>query len=320
MYSPTARVLTVLELLQAHAALSGPELARRLEVSPRTIRRYIVKLQDMGIPIEAEHGPQGAYRLQRGFKLPPLMFSNHEAVALTLGLMAIRDLQLPVAPSAVAGSLAKIERVLPLPVLQQVQALQDAIVFYSRRQPDPIPSHWVTQLSQAAQQHQQVQLRYQNPQGVMSERHYAPYGLVMHEGYWYTAGWCQLRQDIRIFRLDRIQALSPTAEAFVPPKDFDVLQYILQGLNSGPETEGVEVWIEARQEQVQAVLWRCPGELQATPEGVIYRRRSYHLEAVALFLLSLDWPFTVKHPQALRQLLQDKAQQVLAQLTSNRVP
>ena len=84
MYSPTTRLLTILELLQSHHHMSGSELARRLEVEVRTVRRYIVMLQDMGIPIEAERGPEGAYHLRRGYKLPPLMFNDAEAVALTL--------------------------------------------------------------------------------------------------------------------------------------------------------------------------------------------------------------------------------------------
>ena len=87
MYHPTTRVLTILELLQAHQQLSGPELARRLEVSTRSVRQYITQLQDLGIPIEASYGCHGGYRLRPGFKLPPLMFNEDEAVALTLGLL-----------------------------------------------------------------------------------------------------------------------------------------------------------------------------------------------------------------------------------------
>jgi len=90
MYHPTTRVLTVLELLQSHQRFSGPELAKRLEVNVRTVRHYIMMLQDMGIPIESERGRYGAYRLRPGFKLPPLMFTEDEALALTLGLVAAR--------------------------------------------------------------------------------------------------------------------------------------------------------------------------------------------------------------------------------------
>jgi biotin operon repressor len=108
MYHPTTRVLTVLELLQSHQRLSGPDLARRLEVNVRTARRYITMLQDMGIPIEAERGRHGAYRLRAGFKLPPLMFNEDEALAVILGLQAARELGLAATAPAVEGALAKI--------------------------------------------------------------------------------------------------------------------------------------------------------------------------------------------------------------------
>ncbi|MBC7813014.1 MAG: HTH domain-containing protein, partial [Burkholderiales bacterium] len=113
MYSPTTRLLTILELLQSYKQMTGSEMARRLGVDVRTVRRYIVMLQDMGIPVEAERGPYGAYQLQRGYKLPPLMFTDAEAVALTLGLISIRGFQFPVDVAAVEGALAKTERVMP---------------------------------------------------------------------------------------------------------------------------------------------------------------------------------------------------------------
>src|ERR671927_1280535 len=88
MYHPTTRLLTILELLQVHPSLSGPAIARRLEVEPRSVRRYITMLQDMGMPIEAVRGPGGGYRLRPGFKLPPLLFSEDEATAIVLGLLS----------------------------------------------------------------------------------------------------------------------------------------------------------------------------------------------------------------------------------------
>src|SRR5215475_10851991 len=128
MYHPTTRVLTVLELLQAYERLSGPELARRLEVDVRTVRHYITLLLDLGIPIEAERGRYGAYRLRPGFKLPPLMFTEDEAIALTLGLLAARRLGLTAAAPATAGALAKVERVLPETLRARMEAVQQTLV------------------------------------------------------------------------------------------------------------------------------------------------------------------------------------------------
>src|SRR5256885_11114655 len=113
MYFPTTRVLTVLELLQSHQRLSGPDIAERLEVNPRTVRRYITMLQDLGIPVEGERGRYGTYRLRPGFKLPPLLFSDDEALAVVLGLLAVRRLRLAGAGSEAGGGPAKIAPVLP---------------------------------------------------------------------------------------------------------------------------------------------------------------------------------------------------------------
>ncbi|HEU5089089.1 MAG TPA: HTH domain-containing protein, partial [Roseiflexaceae bacterium] len=114
MYHPTTRLLTILELLQTYATMSGAALARRLEVEPRSVRRYITMLQDMGIPIEAVRGPGGGYQLRPGFKLPPLLFSEEEATAIVLGLLSASWLALGQPSVAVEGALAKVMRVLPI--------------------------------------------------------------------------------------------------------------------------------------------------------------------------------------------------------------
>src|SRR5947209_12202729 len=123
MYHPTTRVLTVLEVLQSRGGASGAELAARLEVDVRTVRRYVTMLQDMGIPVEARPGRHGGYRLRPGYRLPPLMFDNDEALAVTLGLLFARRHGLTNAAPATEGALAKIERVLPDTLRAQVRAL-----------------------------------------------------------------------------------------------------------------------------------------------------------------------------------------------------
>src|SRR5262245_28220292 len=113
MARPTARVLAALELLQTHGRISGPELSRRLAVDRRTVRRYVVTLEELGIPVTAERGRDGHYSLVSGFKLPPMMFSDDEALAVAVGLQAARGLGLAEAHVAVTGALAKLERVMP---------------------------------------------------------------------------------------------------------------------------------------------------------------------------------------------------------------
>src|SRR5215472_16092883 len=127
MYDPIMRVLTVLEILQARESVSGAELAQRLEVNLRTVQRYIARLQDLCIPVESTRGVGGAYRLKPGFRLPPLMFTDGEALALTLGLRALRHLGLAAFAPATEGAAAKLGRVLPDSLRDSARAVDDVV-------------------------------------------------------------------------------------------------------------------------------------------------------------------------------------------------
>jgi predicted DNA-binding transcriptional regulator YafY len=159
MYYPTTRVLTILELLQARPGLSGAELAARLEVDRRTVRRYITMLQEMGIPIEATRGPQGGYRIRPGFKLPPLMLADDEALAITLSLIAARRQGSAADALAIEGALAKIERVLPDGLRARLQAVQSVVTFSAAPALPPPNGEIIMGISTAAQQQRRVLLR-----------------------------------------------------------------------------------------------------------------------------------------------------------------
>jgi predicted DNA-binding transcriptional regulator YafY len=166
MYHPTTRVLAVLALLQAYGRMSGAELAQRLEVNVRTLRRYIIMLQDLGIPIEAERGRNGAYVLAPGFKLPPMMFTNEEAVALTIGLISARRLNLAETDRAIESAVAKLERVMPLDLKSRVRALIETITLGLNPASATPPSEVVLSvMSSAAQLQQRVHIRYHPPRG-----------------------------------------------------------------------------------------------------------------------------------------------------------
>jgi predicted DNA-binding transcriptional regulator YafY len=313
VYSPTTRLLTVLELLQSYKQMSGAEIARRLEVDRRTVRRYVTTLQDMGIPVEAERGPYGAYQLQRGYKLPPLMFTDAEAVALTLGLLAIREFRFPVDVAAVEGALAKTERVLPEKLYHQARGLREAITLnalaesYGSSPPPPLQNNILAILSTAAQQRKRVVLRYRSWSEQVTEREFDPYGIVFNVGYWYTAGYCRLRQDLRTFRLDRITALEPLEHSFERPEDFDVLAHVLNSIGSWPGTEQIEVRMETTLEQAQQVSAHLLGTLEPAENGFIFRRAANQLEWVAHVLLNLDFPVHVVQTVELRQMIRQMA-------------
>jgi predicted DNA-binding transcriptional regulator YafY len=311
MYSPTTRLLTVLELLQSYKQMSGPDIARRLEVDLRTVRRYIVMLQDMGIPVEAERGPYGAYQLQRGYKLPPLMFTDAEAVALTLGLLTIREFRFPVDVVAVEGALAKTERVMPEKLFNQARGLQEAIVFNVSPPPTVLHNNSLPILSSAVHQRQQVWLRYQSWSGDESEREFDPYGIVFNEGFWYAAGYCHLRQDLRTFRMDRIVALEPRERSFERPEKFDILAHVLDSIALMPGMTQIEVVLETSLEIAQQVIGPVMGTLELSEKGVIFRRAASQLEWVAHILLNLDFPVHIVQNDELRQMIRQMGTRAL---------
>lgn len=305
MYFPATRVLTVLELLQSRQRVSGPELAERLEVNTRTVRRYIMMLQDLGIPVEAERGRHGSYRLRPGFKLPPLMFTEEEALALTLGLLAARRLDLAAAVPAVEGALAKIERVLPAEVRERVQGLQETLVFeFPRRGKGPSGPVLVT-LSEGVRQEKRVWLRYQAWGAEASERKVDPYGLVYRAGFWYVAGYCHLRKDIRVFRLDRILEAELRTATFTRPPDFDCLEHVTRAIAMTPAQWEVDVLLQnITLEEVQHRLPPALALLDNEPGGVCFRCYVSDLDWIAYILVGLECPFIVRQPVQLQAALQ----------------
>jgi predicted DNA-binding transcriptional regulator YafY len=310
MYFPTTRVLTILELLQSRQQLSGPELAERLEVNTRTVRRYITMLQDLGIPVEAERGRYGAYRLRPGFKLPPLMFTEDEALALTLGLLVARRMGLAAAAPAVEGALAKIERVLPLSLRERVRAVQETLILDFTHD-GPIPrSDIVVALCAAAQQHRRVWMRYSSWQSESTERTVDVYGIVYRPGFWYAVGYCHLRAGLRVFRLDRVLEAELRNETFTRPPDFDSLAYVMRSLANTPATWVIEVLLETTLEEAQQYVPPVIASLEQVPDGVMLRCSVGYLEWIAHFLSGLRCPFIVLQPPELRDELRRLSAQI----------
>ena len=315
MYHPTTRVLTVLELLQSRQHMSGTELAERLEVDQRTVRRYITMLQDMGVPIESKRGRHGTYRLRPGFKLPPLMFRDDEAFALTVGLIAARKLGLAVAAPAVESALAKVERVLPVTLQEHVRAVQEALVFDWNPAKAAPASEVVMTLSMAARQRRQVSMRYRAWNAEETERTLDPYGVVCRAGFWYTVGYCHLRTDIRVFRLDRIVQIEMRDETFVLPVDFDCREYVRHSLATMPTTWSVEVLLETTLEEARQLVSPALATLEQVPEGVLLHCYAENLEWMAYMLVNLRCPLVVRHPLELRDALRRLAEEIATMAT-----
>lgn len=312
MYHPTSRVLTVLELLQSRPSITGPELATRLEMDVRTVRRYITHLQDVGIPIEANIGRYGGYRLRPGFKLPPLMFTEEEATAVMLGLLGTSWLEVGQSSVAVEGALAKVSRVLPQQAQERLNSLASHIQFFSAgQQPRPDATLLIT-LSQAIGRSQRVAMDYRSVGDEVTHRAVEPYGVVGWRGHWYLVGYCCLRHDHRTFRIDRIQRAKILPETFTRPDDFDSREFLLQRYSGAAAGIPFEVEFAAPLATVRQRIPALYGELNPTEGGVTLSGRHDDLDDLARYLTVLNLPFTVRSPQALRDALRRLGERLTA--------
>jgi len=309
MYHPTTRLLTVLELLQCRDRVTGAELAERLEVDPRSVRRYIALLQDLGIPIEGERGSAGGYRLRPGYKLPPLLFSAEEGVALTLGLLGLRRSGLDVGAAAVEGALAKVARVLPDAARGRVRSLQTALSLEREIGGAAVDGATVATLSEAAEHGLRVTIRYRSGEGEETGREIDPYGVVSLGRHWYVVGYCHLRADRRVFRLDRIAAVSMSNGVCSPPLDIDCAEYVRQSI-AATGRWAIEVLLHLPIVEARRRLTRIHADLEAHAEGTMMRGRVDDLEALARYLAGLGCGFGVQGPPELRAALRELAAEI----------
>ena len=317
MSRPTTRVLAVLELLQTHGRMNGSELAKRIEVDARTLRRYIVTLEDMGIPITADRGRHGAYMLVAGFKLPPMMFNEEEALALSIGLVAARGLGLARAAPAVASAQAKLERVMPAALMRRVRAVDETVALDLSPAVPPRDNAALMVLSAAAQARQRVHMRYRAASRQETERDFDPYGVAYRGGCWYAVGVCHLRGGLRSFRLDRVLGAEPLEKHFTRPREFDVLSYLALNIATLPRAFAIEVLLKTELPAAMAELPDTLGVLERVPGGVLLLAQADDLEWFARRLAGLSFDFEVRRPAALRVAL-DACAKRLARLAKGR--
>jgi predicted DNA-binding transcriptional regulator YafY len=312
MSHPTTRVLAVLELLQSHAQLSGAELARRVEVDPRTLRRYITMLEDMGIPITTEQGRYGGYRLVPGFKLPPMMFTEDEAQALSLGLLAARGLGLADAAPAIESVQAKLDRVLSSAPRKTLAALRESVALQTGDARTTADSRLLRILGESAQQRLTASLRYRAADGAATSRDFDVYGLVFRGGRWYVVGYCHLRQGLRTLRLDRVVHTEATQRRFDRPEGFDASEYLTRAMATMPRAIAVELRLHTDIDTARRELMPALGIPEAQGDGVLLKGSADDLDWYARELMRLPFPFEVRTPATLRTTLASLAR-VLAE-------
>ena len=304
MPHPTTRVLAVLELLQSRGRISGPELARRINVDVRTLRRYIVLLEELGIPITTERGRHGAYMLVAGFKLPPMMFTDAEALALSMGLLAARSLGLHAGEAALASAQAKLERVMPESLKRRLHAVESSVSIES---PGALAAHAnataLMLMTHAAHAAERVHLHYRSAQGEETERDFDVYGLGFRGGAWYAVGYCHLRHGVRGFRVDRIVEARLLPVLFKRPKDFDVLEWLNRTIATLPRAHRVEVLLHTDMAKAREAFSPAIGLLEPADDGVLLRVRTDDLAWFARQLARVPFGFEIRTPQKLRKEL-----------------
>ncbi len=307
MSRPTARVLAMLELLQTGGQRTVGELAARLGVDERTVRRYAEHLADLGIPVRAERGRYGGYRISPGYKLPPLMLTDDEAVAVVLGLGAAERAGLATTEeAATASALAKVSRVLPRALGQRIDSLLSTAQFTTPqfttpvRTSAPAGADTLLGLASAAQARRTVMIVYTAWDGRESQRELDVYGLVFHSGRWYVTGRDHGRDDVRTFRLDRIASVRQGDGSYVVPADFDAGTQVVSGIAAVGWSYEVSVVLRTTLAEAGERLPRSAGRMSEHVDGVLLETRADHLDGMAQMLAGLGWDFEVITPDALR--------------------
>src|SRR3954451_17434904 len=265
MARPTTQVLTLLELLQSGGIRTMTELAGRLSVDERTVRRYVDHLTDLGVPVESVRGRYGGYRLAAGYRMPPLMLDDDEALAVLLGLVAgHRAGLLTASGTASETAAAKIRRMLPERLTHRLDALLAQVTVTGPVREAAAPDAGVLlALADAVQHSRPVRMRYVAGDGRRTERTMHPHGLVAHGGRSYVSGLDVGRGEERTFRVDRITDPRPLPGAFRPPSTYDPAGRVLSGLARTPYRHEVVLRIEATVEQIRA---RLPGSVATIEE------------------------------------------------------
>jgi predicted DNA-binding transcriptional regulator YafY len=253
---PTTWILALLEILQSGGTRTVSDLAARLDVDERTVRRYVVHLGELGIPVRSVRGRYRGYRLAPGYRMPALMLTDDEALAVLLGLVTGRRAGLLTTSVAAAESAAaKVARVLPEALGRRLDALLQNTDFTVRARPViELETTVLLVLAEAARDRRPVAMSYTSPNGRRSERTVHPYGIVAHSGRWYVTGADSASGETRTFRLDRITTPQLQAGTFDVPDGFDPAEHVLSGLAEAPHRHPVSVRVQGTSEQVRARL------------------------------------------------------------------
>ena len=308
--SSSARMLQLLSLLQTHRYWPGGELARRLEVSDRTLRRDVERLRDLGYPVHAVRGAAGGYQLQAGAAMPPLLLDDEEAVAIVVGLQAAAGGMVDGIEETSARALSKVVQVMPPRLRRRVDALASyavPAVFAPSGTGPTFDADVLATLAQACRDDERVRFGYRPREGEAMERTVEPHRLVSVGRRWYLVAWDLTRHDWRSFRLDRMTEARTTGMRFRQRElpGGDAAEFVKAGLRGMAQRHHVEVLVRTAPDVVRRAVgrWGTVEEVDATS-----CRLTMEVDDLAwpMFVLAgLDADFVVEGPAELRARVAD---------------
>ncbi|MFF3687479.1 helix-turn-helix transcriptional regulator [Streptomyces sp. NPDC002187] len=312
MTDTPARLLNLLSLLQTPREWPGSELAERLDVSQRTIRRDIDRLRDLGYPVEATRGSVGGYRLVAGAAMPPLLLDDEEAVAIAVGLRAGAGHAIEGIEEASVRALAKLEQVLPSRLRHRVTTLQAATIPLTRGDGATIDPRTLTVIAGTVTARERLRFAYRAGDGSESRRQVEPYRLVSTGRRWYLVAYDLGREDWRTFRVDRVAEPFATGARFTPrevPSGDDAMELLRHSMSRRQPEHELDVSFAAPASYVAARLPEPLGSPVATGDETcrLRARAADSVEWLALRLALVDCEFTVHGPAALRDYVTDLA-------------
>jgi predicted DNA-binding transcriptional regulator YafY len=307
--TPTARALLVLEMVQNSPGIRGEQLADRLGMTDRAVRRYVGNLRDAGIPVESTRGKYGGYRIGRGVRLAPLMFNAPEALALVMAVLEGRAHD-PTDP--VGQAVAKIIRVLPQPVAEPVEA----VVRMSERTPDghsAAPDVQVTAgIVQGCAARRRLRLSYWLAPDKVRDMDVDPWAIVVRFGKWYLLGWSHTADARRVLRIDRVAKVQELSETFEEPVGLDPITTLEEHLAEGWRHK-IEVVVQAPADDVRCWIPRKQGLVEPIDEHTSRLRASTNeLDWYAERLAAVQAPFRIVSPPELREEVAAVGRRMLA--------
>lgn len=304
--STSARMLRLLSLLQTHRFWSGGELSERLEVSPRTLRRDVDRLRDLGYDVDAVRGVAGGYQLRAGSNLPPLLLEDEEAVAIAVGLRSTAGGTVGGIEETSVQALTKVIALMPPRLRRRMDALKTQTDGTPWSGGPVLDAGVLTTLAQACRDDEAVTFDYTAADGTASGRRVEPHRLVNLGRRWYLVAYDRDRQDWRSFRVDRVDgAPQLTGQRFRPRAlpGGDAVAYVRDGLRSQPQRHQVRVRLQAPAEEVEALMGRW-GSVEPIADGecrMVLNTDTF--DWPVMILANLDCAFTVEGPAELSELL-----------------